>query len=111
MGAESDRSLCSRAIGEGGIKPSPRAVLHILIKRLYYDLIGLPPGPAEVDAFVSDESSDAYAALVKRLLASNTLGSDGAALAGQRPLRDSDGYEKTTRVPTPGTTGAGFSKR
>ena len=68
-----DRFVLARLEKEE-IKPSPRADLHVLIKRLYYDLIGLPPSPAEVDAFVNDDSADAYAALVKRLLASEHFG-------------------------------------
>lgn len=45
-----------------------------LIRRVYFDLIGLPPGPAEVQAFVNDHSPDAYARVVDRLLASPFYG-------------------------------------
>ena len=57
-----------------GIKPAPEADRYTLIKRLYYDLLGLPPTPAEVDAFVNDKSSDAYDQLVERLLSSPRFG-------------------------------------
>jgi hypothetical protein len=45
-----------------------------LIRRVYLDLLGLPPGPEEVDAFVADRSPDAYARLVDKLLASPHFG-------------------------------------
>ena len=94
-----DRFVLARLEKEG-IKPSPRADLHILIKRLYYDLIGLPPSPAEVDAFVSDQSSDAYAALVKRLLASEHFGERwGRHWLDKGRYADSDGYEKDNPRP------------
>ncbi len=47
---------------------------RVLARRLYFDLIGLPPTPAEVDAFVHDASTDAYEKLVDRLLASEHYG-------------------------------------
>ncbi len=53
-----------------GIAPAPEADRRTLARRLYYDLIGLPPTPAEVDAFARDESPDAYERLVDTLLAS-----------------------------------------
>ena len=57
-----------------GIKPSPEADRRTLIRRLHSDLLGLPPSPAEVAAFVSDTSPDAYQKLVDRLLASPHYG-------------------------------------
>ena len=51
-----------------GLEPSPRADRRTLIRRLYSDLLGLPPTPAEVDAFVADDSPDAYEQLVERTL-------------------------------------------
>jgi mono/diheme cytochrome c family protein len=62
------------ALGAKGMKPSPRADRRTLIRRLYFDLIGLPPTPDEVDAFVADGSPNAYEALVDRLLASPHYG-------------------------------------
>ena len=60
---------------ELGVAPSPEATRRTLIRRLYYDLVGLPPPPAEVDAFLSAANpSQAYEQLVDRLLASERYG-------------------------------------
>jgi len=57
-----------------GLSPSPAADRRTLIRRLYFDLIGLPPTPAEVEAFLVDARDDAYEQLVDRLLASPHYG-------------------------------------
>jgi hypothetical protein len=57
-----------------GICPSPEADRRTLIRRLNFDLLGLPPTPDEVDRFVADRSPDAYERLVDRLLASPHYG-------------------------------------
>ena len=57
-----------------GLAPSPEADRRTLIRRLTYDLHGLPPTPREVDDFLADPSSDAYEALVDRLLESPRYG-------------------------------------
>jgi hypothetical protein len=57
-----------------GLQPAPEADRVTLIRRLSFDLTGLPPTPAEVDAFVQDAAPDAYERLVERLLASPHYG-------------------------------------
>jgi hypothetical protein len=57
-----------------GISPSAEADKRILIRRVTFDLTGLPPTPAEVDSFLKDTSPDAYEKVVDRLLASTHFG-------------------------------------
>ena len=56
------------------LTPSPSTDRHTLIRRLYFDLIGLPPSPQEIDAFINDSSPDVYEKLVDRLLANPQYG-------------------------------------
>jgi len=56
------------------LKPQPEADPVTLVRRLTFDLTGLPPSPADVDAFVNDKSTDAVQKLVDRLLASKHYG-------------------------------------
>jgi hypothetical protein len=57
-----------------GLKPSPEADRATLARRLSFDLIGLPPSPAEVEAFVNDADPNAYEKFVDRLLKSDEFG-------------------------------------
>jgi hypothetical protein len=57
-----------------GLAPAPTANRRTLIRRLSFDLLGLPPSSAEVDAFVRDKSPDAYERLVERMLDSPHYG-------------------------------------
>ena len=57
-----------------GLHPVARADRRTLIRRAYFDLIGLPPEPARIEAFVADEGPDAFARLVDELLASPRYG-------------------------------------
>jgi len=78
-----------------GLTPSPEASKETLLRRVYLDLTGLPPGVKEVDEFLADKSPDAYEKVVDRLLASPHYGERWA-----RPwldlarYADSNGYEK-----------------
>jgi cytochrome c553 len=78
-----------------GLKPSPEADKITLLRRLHLDLIGLPPTIAEVDAFLSDKSPNAYENAVERLLQSQHYGERWARpwLDAAR-YADSDGFEK-----------------
>ena len=63
-----------RKLEEKGLHPAPPLGKEALIRRAYYDLIGLPPSPEDVRGFVNDPSPDAYEKLVDRLLASPQYG-------------------------------------
>jgi len=63
-----------RRLQREGLTPSPEADKRTLIRRLSFDLIGLPPQPHEVEAFVADTSAGAYDRLVDRLLDSPHYG-------------------------------------
>ena len=62
------------ALEAKGLRPSPEADRRTLIRRVSFDLIGLPPTPEEVDAFVKDTSPQAWERVVDRLLASPHYG-------------------------------------
>jgi hypothetical protein len=94
-----DRFVLAR-LEQEQIEPSPPADRATLIQRLSYDLIGLPPEPAEVDAFFNDDSPDAYESLVDRLLDSQHFGERwGRHWLDKARYADSDGYEKDNPRP------------
>jgi Protein of unknown function (DUF1553)/Protein of unknown function (DUF1549)/Concanavalin A-like lectin/glucanases superfamily/Planctomycete cytochrome C len=77
-----------------GIKPSPEAIRESLIRRVTFDLTGLPPTPREIDDFVSDQSPDAYERVVDRLLASPRYGERQAVdWLDVARFADSNGYQ------------------
>ena len=61
-------------LAEKGLRQSPEADRRTLIRRVYFDLIGLPPKPDEIEAFMADKDAKAYEKLVERLLASPQYG-------------------------------------
>ncbi len=89
-----DRFVLARLEKEGSA-PSPQADRVTLLRRLSLDLIGLPPTIAEVDAFLADNSEQAYEKAVERLLASPHYGERwGRHWLDAARYADSDGFEK-----------------
>src|SRR5262249_13157171 len=94
-----DRFILARLEREG-VAPSPEADRVTLLRRLSFDLIGLPPSPQEVDAFLADTAPGAYERVVDRLLASPHYGERwGRHWLDLARYADSDGYEKDTGRP------------
>jgi uncharacterized protein DUF1553/uncharacterized protein DUF1549/cytochrome c len=86
---------------EKGLSFAPEADKATLLRRVTYDLTGLPPAPAEIDAFLKDDSPDAYEKVVDRLLASPRYGEqwgrhwlDVAGYADSEGILDAD-YPRT----------------
>ena len=80
------------------VAPSPEASPRTLIRRLSFDLLGLPPTPEDVDAFVNDKSPDAYEKLVDRMLASPRYGERwGRHWLDVAHYGDTHGYDKDKR--------------
>lgn len=101
--ASADATTASRSIDEfieeslagAGLSLSPEADSRTLIRRLTFDLTGLPPMPDDVAAFVSDRSADAYEHLVDRLLNSPRYGERQARLwLDVVRYADTNGYER-----------------
>jgi mono/diheme cytochrome c family protein len=89
-----DRFILAKLESER-LSPSPEADKHTLLRRLYLDLIGLPPTIEEANAFLSDTSPDAYEKLVEKLLASPHYGERwGRHWLDAARYADSDGFEK-----------------
>src|SRR5687767_11526584 len=68
-----DRFIYARLL-ENGLKPSSPADKRVLIRRLSFDLLGLPPEPEEIEAFVADSRPDAMERVIDRLLSSPHYG-------------------------------------
>ena len=82
-------------LARDGLRPSPEADRATLCRRVHFDLTGLPPTPAELDAFVADGSPDAYEKLVDRLLSSPRYGERWARRwLDLARYADTNGYEK-----------------
>src|SRR6266481_255140 len=95
-----DRFILARLEKEG-LKPSPEAGKGRWLRRVTYDLTGLPPTPQEVDAFAADKSSSAYETVVDRLLASEHFGERMAVpWLDTARYADSYGYQSDLLCPT-----------
>src|SRR5437762_1654219 len=80
-----------------GLKPSPPAERATLLRRVYFDLVGLPPTPAEIAEFVADKSPNAYSKVVEKLLASSHYGERwGQHWLDVVRFAETDGYEYDT---------------
>jgi len=78
-----------------GLRPADEADGYTLVRRLYLDLIGLPPTPEQADAFVEDDDPLVYAKLVSRLMASEQYGEHWARhWLDLARYADTNGYEK-----------------
>ena len=85
---------------QAGLKPNGPAKKQVLIRRAYYDLTGLPPSPQDVEAFINDQSPDAYAKLIDRLLASPQYGEKwGRHWLDLVRFAESNGYERDALKP------------
>ncbi len=87
-------------LAKEGLSPAAQASRAVLIRRLYFDLTGLPPTPAEVDAFVRDRSPKAYENLVDQLLASHAYAERWAQhWLDVARFAETDGFEYDTHRP------------
>ena len=81
-------------IRKAGLEPAPQATRQALIRRATFDMLGLPPTPAETDAFLNDASPQAWEKVVDRLLASAHYGEQwGRHWLDVVRFAESDGYE------------------
>lgn len=91
---EIDRFILAKLEAEG-LAPSPEADRYTYVRRVYLDLIGIPPTPEEADAFVNDAAPDAYEKLVDGLLKSKHYGERWARRwLDLARYADTNGYEK-----------------
>ena len=94
-----DNFIFSKLKGKG-LRPAPEADPRVLIRRLYFDLIGLPPPPEEVEKFIDDPSPAAYRQLVDRLLADSRYGERWARYwLDLARYADTNGYEGDPEYP------------
>ena len=89
-----------QALQERGLQPAPRADKQTLVRRLYLDLIGLPPSQKELATFLQDQSADAYDKLVERLLKDPRYGEHWARYwLDLARYADTAGYEGDPDLP------------
>jgi hypothetical protein len=83
-----------------GLAPAPVASPRELVRRLHFDLLGLPPTPEEIDAFLEDSSEEAYERLVDRLLASPHFGERwGQSWLDVVRFAETEGFEYDGHLP------------
>ncbi|UUO07756.1 DUF1553 domain-containing protein [Blastopirellula sp. J2-11] len=87
-------------LGQNDISPSPPAERRVLIRRIYFDMLGVPPTVEEVESFVADERDNAYERLVDRVLADHRYGERWAShWLDLVRYADSDGYRQDAYRP------------
>jgi hypothetical protein len=95
-----DRFILAK-LEAAGIAPNPPAPRNVLIRRAYFDLLGLPPTPEEVDAFLNDASPDAWPKLIDRILNSPHYGERwGRHWLDLARFAESHGFEHDSDRPT-----------
>ena len=88
-------SFLLSALERNGLAYAPEAARETLVRRVYLDLIGLPPTPSEIEAFLNDGRPGAFERLVDKLLDSEALrGALGASLVGSGGLRRFRGHHR-----------------
>lgn len=93
-----DRFIFAK-LAERGLKPNPPADRRSMIRRVTYDLTGLPPSPEEVEVFVKDADPQAYEKLVDRLLASPRYGEQwGRHWLDVVRFGESNGFERNVLI-------------
>ncbi len=81
-----------------GLSPSPEAPKEMLLRRLHFDLTGLPPSVSEIDDFIEDKSSNAYEKVVDKLLQSTSYGERMASKwMDLARYADTNGYQDDTQ--------------
>lgn len=94
-----DRFILAK-LSEKGLRPSPMVDRPLLIRRAYYDLLGLPPTQEQIAAFVRDPDPQAYEKLIEQLLASPHYGERwGRHWLDLARYADSSGYENDNDRP------------
>jgi hypothetical protein len=85
---------------EKGLAPNPPAEPRVLVRRLFFDVIGLPPTPEEVDAFVANPSDAAYSRLIDELLSRKEYGERwGRHWLDVTRFAQTNGYERDAEKP------------
>ncbi len=93
-------SFIYEKLRDKGIEPAPRATQLNLVRRLYFDLVGMPPTPEEIDAYLNDVSPDPWGKLVDTLLADPRYGEHWARFwLDLVRYAESDGWNKDSYRP------------
>ena len=107
VGGKPDRRLPRQSMNEHGFEPSEPAPPHMLLRRLYLDLTGLPPAPEEVEAFARESSQEAYVRIVDRFWPPLPTGKSGGASGWILPATPTPMATKRTDHAACGPTATG----